>query len=387
MRNILIISIILTTCTLTAYGQQPHEYADSTATTSASPKTGFIDKIVRYFSESNKRSDKAFDFSIIGGPHYSSDTKFGIGLVAAGLYRHNRTDTTIQPSNVSFYGDVSTVGFYLGGIRGSHIFPADRFRLNYKVYFYSFPTHFWGIGYHMGENSDNDTKYKRLQSKAEATFLCRLAPNIYIGPSASFQYVDARQVDHPDLWEGQALKTTNFSLGLEFSYDSRDFIANASKGVYICMSQHFYPRVLGNRKYNFSLTEITANNYSPLWKGAILASQIHGRFTYGHTPWGLLSTLGGSESMRGYYDGRYRDMNAVDITLELRQKIYRRSGAVVWIGAGNVFPSLKQFRWGHTLPNYGIGYRWEFKQRMNVRLDLGFGRHTTGFVFNINEAF
>ena len=107
MRNILIISIILTTCTLTAYGQQPHEYADSTATTSASPKTGFIDKIVRYFSESNKRSDKAFDFSIIGGPHYSSDTKFGIGLVAAGLYRHNRTDTTIQPSNVSFYGDVS----------------------------------------------------------------------------------------------------------------------------------------------------------------------------------------------------------------------------------------------------------------------------------------
>jgi hemolysin activation/secretion protein len=105
------------------------------------------------------------------------------------------------------------------------------------------------------------------------------------------------------------------------------------------------------------------------------------------TPWGLLSTLGGSESMRGYYDGRYRDMNAVDITLELRQKIYRRSGAVVWIGAGNVFPSLKQFRWGHTLPNYGIGYRWEFKQRMNVRLDLGFGRHTTGFVFNINEAF
>ena len=248
MRNILIISIILTTCTLTAYGQQPHEYADSTATTSASPKTGFIDKIVRYFSESNKRSDKAFDFSIIGGPHYSSDTKFGIGLVAAGLYRHNRTDTTIQPSNVSFYGDVSTVGFYLGGIRGSHIFPADRFRLNYKVYFYSFPTH-------MGENSDNDTKYKRLQSKAEATFLCRLAPNIYIGPSASFQYVDARQVDHPDLWEGQALKTTNFSLGLEFSYDSRDFIANASKGVYICMSQHFYPRFLGNRKYNFSLPD------------------------------------------------------------------------------------------------------------------------------------
>ena len=41
----------------------------------------------------------------------------------------------------------------------------------------------------------------------------------------------------------------------------------------------------------------------------------------------------------------------------------------------------------HILPNYGFGYRWEFKKRVNVRLDLGFGKHQTGFIFNINEAF
>ena len=29
----------------------------------------------------------------------------------------------------------------------------------------------------------------------------------------------------------------------------------------------------------------------------------------------------------------------------------------------------------------------EFKKRVNVRLDLGFGKHQTGFIFNINEAF
>lgn len=91
-----------------------------------------------------KRKNKKFDFSVIGGPHYSSDTKFGIGLVAAGLYRTDLNDTILPPSNVSLYGDVSTVGFYLLGVRGNHLFPQDKYRLNYNLYFYSFPSLYWG---------------------------------------------------------------------------------------------------------------------------------------------------------------------------------------------------------------------------------------------------
>lgn len=38
------------------------------------------------FNDANKeKKNKKFDFSVIGGPHYSSDTKFGLGLVAAGF--------------------------------------------------------------------------------------------------------------------------------------------------------------------------------------------------------------------------------------------------------------------------------------------------------------
>ena len=52
-----------------------------------------------------------------------------------------------------------------------------------------------------------------------------------------------------------------------------------------------------------------------------------------------------------------------------------------------VFSRFGDLRWREVLPNYGIGYRWEFKKKVNVRLDLGFGRHQMGFIFNINEAF
>ena len=99
----------------------------------------FFKKFLDYFNDANKeKKNKKFDFSVIGGPHYSSDTKFGLGLVAAGLYRTDRNDTILPPSNVSLYGDVSTVGFYLLGIRGNHLFPQEKYRLNYNLYFYSF---------------------------------------------------------------------------------------------------------------------------------------------------------------------------------------------------------------------------------------------------------
>lgn len=85
-------------------------------------KTSFFRRFLNYFNDANKpKPRKKFDFSIIGGPHYSSDTKLGLGLVAAGLYQGK--DTLMQPSMVSLYGDVSTTGFYLLGVKGTHFFP------------------------------------------------------------------------------------------------------------------------------------------------------------------------------------------------------------------------------------------------------------------------
>lgn len=59
-------------------------------------KYGPLRRLFDYFEEANKeKKDKAFDFSVIAGPHYSGDTKFGIGMVAAGLYHTDRNDTIL----------------------------------------------------------------------------------------------------------------------------------------------------------------------------------------------------------------------------------------------------------------------------------------------------
>ena len=131
----------------------------------------------------------------------------------------------------------------------------------------------------------------------------------------------------------------------------------------------------------------TTRYYHEVWKGGVLAGQFHTLLNYGNPPWGLMAILGSSYSMRGYYEGRYRDKCVMDAQIELRQHVWKRNGVAVWVGAGTVFPRFSEFDMKHILPNYGFGYRWEFKKRVNVRLDLGFGKHQTGFIFNINEAF
>lgn len=131
----------------------------------------------------------------------------------------------------------------------------------------------------------------------------------------------------------------------------------------------------------------TANGYIPLWRDAVLATELYGEFNADGTPWSMLAAMGGTRRMRGYYMGQYTDRHMVTFQAELRQRIWHRVGAVVWGGVGNVFPAPRLFRWNETLPNYGAGLRWEFKNRVNIRLDWGFGRHTNGVIFSIGEAF
>lgn len=348
----------------------------------------WVNRILDYFNDSNKnKKHKRFDFSVIGGPHYASDTKFGLGLVAAGLYRTDPNDSILPPSNVSLYGDVSSVGFYMLGVRGNHIAPKGRYRIDYHLYFYSFPADFWGIGYEMGDNDANKSDMKRWQAQAEVSFLFRVADNFYIGPMASYDYVIGKHIERPELLQGMDQHTWNVGAGVSLVYDNRDNLTNSHRGIYLNINQMFRPGFMGN-DYAFSTTAFRFDAYQRLGKGTILAEDIGANLNFGNPSWGMMAELGGTHSMRGYYEGRYRDKHSLEATVELRQHVWKRNGIVVWVGAGTIFPKFSALRSKQILPNAGVGYRWEFKKNVNVRLDYGFGKSgQSGFLFNINEAF
>ncbi|TOF66146.1 hypothetical protein CGJ17_06215 [Vibrio parahaemolyticus] len=56
-------------------------------------------------------------------------------------------------------------------------------------------------------------------------------------------------------------------------------------------------------------------------------------------------------------------------------------------GAGTLAEEFDQLGQDEWLYSVGVGYRFEIKQRVNLRLDIGFGNDQSGFYFAINEAF
>lgn len=347
-----------------------------------------IQRITDYFLTANKdTSFRRFSFSVIGGPHYNTDTRLGLGLAGTGLYRTDSTDMTLQPSNVSLLGDVSTAGYYMAGISGLHITPHDRYRIDYSLKLESFRTKYWGMGFADGDCDTNESKMTTRRVSARVAFLWRLTRNLYLGPMAAYDFNDARRIQRPDLLYGMPRHTINFGTGFALAYDSRNVITNPSRGAYISLTQCFRPRFMGN-SYAFTTTDVSASVYRRVWRGGILAAGAVVRFNFGNPPWGMMSRLGSSGYMRGYYEGRYRDKHKTEFQAELRQHVWRRNGIVLWAGAGTVFSRFSQIEMRRLLPNAGMGYRWEFKKNVNVRLDYGIGKGgQSGFIFNIGEAF
>ena len=98
----------------------------------ARERKGFLRRIVRYFEGSNvdRTFEKKIDVTFAGGPSFSKNTSLGIGLLAAGLYRLDRTDSVTVPSDVSVFANVSVSGFYALGVTGNTIFAHNRQRVN-----------------------------------------------------------------------------------------------------------------------------------------------------------------------------------------------------------------------------------------------------------------
>lgn len=379
------ISVCIIVMTFASHGQVMALTSDSD--TVAEPKRNIVEKFLHYFQSSNKKAITSRpNFSVIGGPHYSSEKGLGLGIVVGGLYSTCPSDSLLPVSNISLVGNIATKGFYMLGLRGVHVYPDNARRINYDLSFELFSTYFWGIGYDWGNDNKNKVKYNQLKLRFTADYEWRLAPKLYVGPATNIVYIRANDLAWDVPWQGEALGHASVGVGGRIQYDTRDNLTAPNTGMLLEAIQLFYPRFTGNGNYSFSSFEIGGNFYTPIWKGGILAMRAHGLFTTGKTPWGMLPTIGGG-TIRSYYEGRYRDKNEIDITVELRQHVWRRSGIVIWAGGASVFPKISEMRSKELLPDFGFGYRWEFKQNCNVRIDLGFGKHSTGFLFGLNEAF
>lgn len=338
----------------------------------------------------DKTFEKKADISFALAPYYSQESSFGIGGQLSALYRLDRKDSLMQPSDLTLMGGGSINGTYSVGLQG-HINWTRGHRMNYILEFQSQSRDFWGIDYNCcASNPATKVRFNRINVSADHEM--RFAGHWFWGVAVRMKYGAIKELDfeHEEYIQGQDTKGFFSGLGLSVVYDTRDFILNPKKGMMFMLRHIYYPKQLGTNDYAIGYTTAQFNFYHPLWKDAIMAYDLFAEtnITDGKLPWQMRELICNDDRrMRGYYAGSYMDNNQVCVQAEIRQHIYKRFGCVAWGGLGTFFNTFESFNVRQYLPNYGVGLRFEMKKNTNLRMDLGFGRGTSGIIFNFGEAF
>ena len=330
--------------------------------------------------------EQAFDYSIVLVPSFSREGSVGIGGMGAALFRLDRKDSLMPPSDISLSGNASIKGFFYAGLLGNMYFPGRKSRLNYEISFSQRVLNFWGINYDSCLVRPA-VFYTRWNVKAAAYYDYQILKGFYLGAAVDFSYNSAVRIDDVSYLDGQKRAYTLTGLGLSLQYDTRDFIKTPTRGMNFMLRQMIYPEFMGNAGRTLWRTTFTANYYQRLWAGAVLAFDLYAEINSENAPWALREEAGGQYRLRGYYRGRYMDNNLASFQVELRQKLFWRVGVAVFGGLGSVFPSFKEWRADQLLFTAGLGFRFEFKHNVNLRVDYGFGRGTSGFVLSLGESF
>ena len=77
----------------------------------------------------------------------------------------------------------------------------------------------------------------------------------------------------------------------------------------------------------------------------------------GHVPFQLMPSLGGQNLLRGYFAGRFRDHKAIAAQSELRFRVWRRMGGVLFASLGQVAANRQQLAVDRLHYAYGFGLR------------------------------
>ena len=336
--------------------------------------------------------------SVLAGPGYTPENGLLIGGGILYTFKTNAEDSLIQRSSIPINTFVSTKGNYGFNAKMATFWFQDKLRINFVGKFSNANDNYFGVGFSEINRlslGDSTTAYKRESYRISPTVLVRLMKNIYAGMGVDLNRAKVTELN-PYMEQNDYYNEfgpENFNSGLKFNmnYDSRDITVNAWKGWFVNFNATFYGDYLGGDN-DYNIYELDIRTYHQIAReGNTLALKLYGRVGTGDIPYEELTRLGGTNALRGYIDGQYRDRSGVYLLSEWRHMFLKsdqtlsKHGIAAWLGSGSIADDLSAVE--EWIPNLGIGYRFEVQPRMNLRIDFGIGRESSGLYFNFTEAF
>lgn len=325
--------------------------------------------------------------------YYTPDTRWAVG--AAGVYYFKvkpsgHTDVSPRVSYLQFLADY-TQNKQLDTWASWHVFTQDeKFLLKGDLRYRDFPDRFYGIGNNSSEAQKEQYSYQLFVFKSLQ--LKRVKPGFFVGFDYEFRYeYNFTYAPNSALASGTITGYKGgigSALGLVSISDTRDNIINPYKGRYAEFSTYFFSPLLKST-FSFQTINATYQQYWQLKPKHVLAWQTKVRLSFGEVPFLDLSTLGNDDILRGYPKNRFRDNHFFATQLEYRFPLFWRFGGVAFGGVGDVFGPSSTLNSSHLKYSIGTGLRFvvDPAERLNIRLDYGYGREGGYFYFMVGEAF
>lgn len=321
----------------------------------------------------------------------SIETGWSFGLASSSTFHLKTNDTATRTSNVQALALYTTRQQLVIALNGSIYFPGEKFIINQQLSYSSFPDKFWGLGKIAPDSNKEAYKFKQYYVYLHPQRL--VGHNLFVGLVYQFQRVFDMQYVAGGLFDKESVPGRNgyhvSGLGLSFTYDTRNNAFSPDHGTMMQFYFASFNPLLGS-EYQYTNFVLDLRQFIRVHDQQVLALQAYGFFNAGETPLRSLATLGGANSMRGYYQGRYRDKNMAVLQGEYRIPLFWRFGAVGFGDIGNVGPDLAALNFEHLKYSYGGGLRVSLNktEKLNLRLDYGINaRPSGGFYLQLGEAF
>lgn len=327
---------------------------------------------------------------------YAPETSWEFGLSSL-LVFYAKQDTSNRLSEINGFTFFTLENQY--GLWFDHAIYSDEdnwFFLG-RIRFQSFPLFYHGIGNQTPEKYIARVDANQIFIKER--ILRKVKKDVFVGLEMDFQRLSA--VDFVPTEDNNQIQelprgsqgSTNLGFGIGLIHDNRHNVLNVRKGFFSELALLHYNQTWGST-YDFTSVISDTRIYRPAGGKNVFAAQFLGQFNFGDVPFNQLALMGGENIMRGYYYGRYRDRNQLAAQFEYRFlpipfNFTDRIGAVVFAGAGKVFPELSSFDLENIVVSGGAGVRFLLfpKKDIYTRFDVAFTQEGPGFYLFIGEAF
>lgn len=353
-------------------------------------------------AQESKKKDTVFDsssktFLFIPLVTNSPVMKTGFGGMGMYFFKTNKSDTLSPPSLISLYTIYSTNKSYIIAPFGRFFWNEDRNRATAGIGALRINNDF----NYNEQGNDLRLVYSEIRHFATFEYSRKIVGDfylglLYLGTKTNYKFDQGTQEENDftrDFFQQNGIED-NFvsSIGLNFSFDNRDYIYYPTKGITFSIRPKLNAGWLGSDN-DYVDTDYKFSYFHSLKPNQILAFNLSGGFAFGDVPFDGYQNYGIRNSLRGYEAGKYKGKNMLALQAEYRWQFYRKWGTVFFAGTGSV--------WGNNnngeeefertwLPSGGLGLRYMVSQakKINLRLDYAVGVDgNQGIYFGVMEAF